>query len=83
MHTNMPSLTTEAASLSISFVKEDDAYILTIKDNGIGLPENVDFRNSNTLGLQIVNVLCKQLRANLEMRVDRGTEAVIKFKARK
>ncbi len=72
-----------SGELSISFVKEDDAYILTIKDNGIGLPENVDFRNSNTLGLQIVNVLCKQLRANLEMRVDRGTEAVIKFKARK
>lgn len=71
-----------SGELSIRFVKEDDAYILTIKDNGIGLPENVDFRNSKTLGLQIVNVLCKQLRANLEMRVDRGTEAVIKFRAR-
>ena len=69
-----------SGELGISFAKEDDAYILTIKDNGIGLPKGVDYRNSNTLGLQIVNVLCKQLRGNLEMRVDRGTEAVITFK---
>ena len=70
-----------SGELGISFAKEDDAYILTIKDNGIGLPEDVDYRNSNTLGLQIVNVLCKQLRGTLQMRVDRGTEAVITFRA--
>ncbi len=69
-----------SGELSISFVKEEDVYILTIKDNGIGLPKDIDYRNSNTLGLQIVNVLCKQLRGNLEMRVNRGTEAVITFR---
>ncbi len=69
-----------SGELSISFAKKDDAYILAIKDNGIGLPEGFDYRKSNTLGLQIVNVLCKQLRGTLQMRSDRGTEAVITFK---
>ncbi|MBF0559567.1 MAG: PAS domain S-box protein [Nitrospirae bacterium] len=69
-----------SGELSISFVKEADTYILAIKDNGIGLPEGFDYRKSNTLGLQIVNVLCKQLRGTLQMRSDRGTEAVITFK---
>ncbi len=69
-----------SGKLIISFAKKDDAYILAVKDNGIGLPEGFDYRKSTTLGLQIVNVLCKQLRGTLQMRSDGGTEAVITFK---
>jgi PAS domain S-box-containing protein len=69
-----------SGELSISFAMEDDAYILAIKDNGVGLPKGVDYRKPTTLGLQIVNVLCKQLRGTFQMRSDRGTEAVITFK---
>ena len=70
-----------SGELGISFARKGAVYTLTIKDNGIGLPKGVDCRKPTTLGLQIVNVLCKQLRGTLQMRSDRGTEAVITFES--
>ena len=32
-------------------------YVLTVSDNGAGFPGDVDFRNTDTLGLQLVNTL--------------------------
>lgn len=54
-------------------------YTLVISDNGAGIPENVDFENSKTLGLQLVNILIDQLDAEIELRRDRGTEYIIRF----
>ena len=65
--------------LSINFKKTDDTYKLVIKDNGVGLPEGFDYMRTNTVGLQIVNVLTKQLRGTLQIKSDGGTEATIMF----
>ena len=34
-----------------------EEFSLVIGDNGIGLPEGMDFRNTESLGLQLVNFL--------------------------
>ncbi|MEJ2476190.1 MAG: hypothetical protein P8Y40_01575, partial [Desulfobacterales bacterium] len=54
-------------------------FILIIKDNGIGLPANVDFKNSDTLGLQIVAALVDQHKGLIELNNDSGTEYTITF----
>lgn len=64
----------------VNFTKEGNTYNLTIRDNGVGLAAGFDFRQTTTLGMQLVNVLTKQLLGNLQIRTDRGTEAVIAFK---
>jgi two-component sensor histidine kinase len=46
----------------------------------MGFPENIDFRNTSSLGLQLVNELVKQLEGNIELNIDNGTEFVIVFK---
>lgn len=54
---------------------------LRIADNGIGMPKEFDFRNSNSLGLQLVNSLTEhQLEGEMEMYMDKGVEFQLKFK---
>ena len=57
-------------------------YKLTFADNGKGFPEELDFRNLDTLGLQLVNTLVDQLDGELELRRNNGTEFVIRFVVR-
>ena len=54
-------------------------YTLIVSDNGVGIPEKIDFENSDTLGLQLVNLLVDQLDGTLELKRDKGTEFVMKF----
>lgn len=65
--------------LSINFTKIDGSYTLTIRDNGVGLPEGFDYKKTDTLGLQLVNILTGQLKGILQIKSDNGTEAVITF----
>lgn len=54
-------------------------YSLIVSDNGIGVPENIDFKNPETLGLQLVTVLVNQLDGEVELKRDNGTEYIIGF----
>jgi PAS domain S-box-containing protein len=53
---------------------------LTISDNGIGMPKDIDIKNSNTLGLQLVNGLVNQLDGELKLDRSHGTEFKIIFR---
>jgi two-component sensor histidine kinase len=54
---------------------------LRVCDNGVGLPENFDLNKANTLGLQLIKILIRQLRGTVEFqRKDPGTELIIRFK---
>jgi PAS domain S-box-containing protein len=55
----------------------DDGYTLTVSDNGIGLPEEFDLKNTETLGLQLVRILVKQLKGNITVNRERGTAYLI------
>ncbi|MBF0559177.1 MAG: PAS domain-containing protein [Nitrospirae bacterium] len=68
-----------SGELCVNFAKSDNTYRLTIKDNGVGLPEGFDFKTTSSLGLKIVNVLTKQLRGTLQITSDKGTEAAVTF----
>ena len=53
---------------------------LTIADDGIGLPKNINLETPETLGLQLVQNLVKQLNGNLKLNTDNGTKFKITFK---
>jgi two-component sensor histidine kinase/AmiR/NasT family two-component response regulator len=59
--------------------EQDNNISLTIRDNGIGLPENFDFRNSESLGLQLVCTLVDQLEGTIEFEEVNGTSFQITF----
>jgi PAS domain S-box-containing protein len=53
---------------------------ILLRDNGLGLPDDVDIHQPRTVGLHLVNGLVKnQLDGQMEVRRDNGTEFRIKF----
>ena len=52
---------------------------LIVSDNGAGFPKDVDFRSTETLGLELVTTLVKQLNGTIELNRSRGTEFKIAF----
>ena len=52
---------------------------MSVSDNGIGFPENLDIEDLDSLGLQLVTTLVEQLDGELELKRDNGTEFIIRF----
>jgi len=53
--------------------------VLSVSDDGIGFPANINFRDTASLGLKLVNVLSGQIHGKLEMVVDGGTKFSVSF----
>ena len=53
--------------------------VLTVEDTGVGFPAEVDFRNTASLGLQLVNVLSGQIHASIDLESTAGTKFTITF----
>jgi PAS domain S-box-containing protein len=57
--------------------KNELTYILTVADNGKGIPEEIEFPNTNSLGLQLVNLLVEQIDGCIELKKNHGTKFII------
>lgn len=60
---------------------ESPVYKMIIGDNGIGLPEPVDIKNPLTFGLNLVDLLVRQLDGHIEVDRNNGTTFTITFPA--
>lgn len=56
---------------------------LIVADNGTGIPEDLDIRNTDSLGLQLVNLLVEQVDGCIKLKKDSGTEFRILFRKQK
>jgi PAS domain S-box-containing protein len=57
-----------------------DIMEFVFQDNGVGIPEKIDWRNTSSLGLSlIVHLAEKQLRGTVNMNSGEGTSFTIKF----
>ena len=65
--------------IRVRLAQVDGRVELTVADNGVGLPEGVDLRSSGTLGLELVSVFAKQLRAQVRVRNGRGAQITVAF----
>ena len=52
---------------------------LTVSDDGVGLPENINIHEPETLGLQLVNDLVKQVEGKIRLERTKGTTFHIVF----
>lgn len=57
----------------------DSKIELIVNDNGMGIPEDIDFRDTKSLGLQLVNTLTSQIDGTIELNRENGTEFRIRF----
>lgn len=65
--------------INIRMRLDDNQVVLTVQDNGIGFPDLIDFTNVKSLGLDLVNILVRQMNGKIDMRVDGGTRWTITF----
>ena len=66
--------------IEISIFEENKQVSITIHDNGVGIPDNFDYLNSNSLGLKLIKTLVQhQLRGSFGMNNDHGTKITVEF----
>ena len=56
-----------------------DRVTLRVRDDGVGLPSDLDVKGAETLGLQLVTTLAEQLQGRLEVDRTGGTEVRLSF----
>jgi len=62
-----------------NFSELASGFTLVYTDNGGRFPEEVDFKNSKTLGLQLVNALVEQINGTIELERGNETKYTIRF----
>ena len=70
----------EDCEIRINMSVRGDKLLLMIGDNGKGLPANIDYRNTESLGLQLVVTLVDQLSGTIELENNNGVNFIIIFK---
>ena len=65
--------------ISVFLKKKGESYTLTISDNGVSMPEDLDIEHTNSLGLHLVNALISQLHGKLELNRKYGTSFKVDF----
>ncbi|MBW0435679.1 histidine kinase dimerization/phosphoacceptor domain -containing protein [Leptospira yasudae] len=64
----------DKGKISIKIKGFDDGFVIVVQDDGVGFPEGLDFNQTDSLGLKLVNILSQQIGANLELERSNGTK---------
>jgi PAS domain S-box-containing protein len=72
----------QQGTIEISMHKSvDGMVVIIIKDDGVGFSAEVDIYETNTLGLKLTrNLVQDQLKGNIQVKIDNGSEVLIEFK---
>jgi PAS domain S-box-containing protein len=57
----------EKGTIMISFLNEDEKIHLSVKDNGVGLPDEFNEEENQSLGLTLIKILSQQIEAQLSL----------------
>ncbi|MCP4541469.1 MAG: response regulator [Chloroflexi bacterium] len=64
----------------IAFEASEDEYILVVSDNGVGLPPELDWQATESLGMRLVNLWASyQLQGDLQVDTRKGTVFTLRF----
>ena len=64
----------KSGKLNICLKESNDELTLSVADDGVGLPKDFDIKNTNSLGLELVDSLVDQHRGKLEINRNGVTE---------
>ncbi len=71
--------TERAGEVQVKIRSGGGRVYLMVKDNGIGLPVDVNPQKTGTIGLTLVKTLVRQLKGSMEIDGSQGTEFRIAF----
>jgi two-component sensor histidine kinase len=62
-----------------AFLVEGDMVRVEIRDDGIGIPDDIDFGSSSGFGLMLIEGLTTQLQGSIRMERGSGTKIILEF----
>ncbi|MCE9611969.1 MAG: CHASE2 domain-containing protein [Chthoniobacter sp.] len=68
-----------SGQIQIAVLRDAGKLRLSVADDGVGFPHDIDFRNSESLGMQIITTLTEQLDGSVQMFNGTGTKFEITF----
>ncbi len=74
------SLKDKKGEIRIDCHSNSAEHTLVFSDNGVGLPEDIDIQETETMGLDLVRSLTRQLGGTIELNRNDGTEFTIIFR---
>jgi len=63
----------------VELKKRENKYVLLISDNGIGLPEDFDYKTITSLGMRLIYNLSEQINGKIDMKTNNGLKYSIEF----
>lgn len=63
----------------VSLKEKGNSFLLSLSDNGKGLPAGFDVKETDSFGLRIIKLLTEQLNGNFSMKGDDGVSLEIEF----
>ncbi len=66
-------------SIVVAATRDREAVVLSVSDDGVGLPAEVDLTTTPSLGLRLVRRLTDQLNGELTIERARGTAITVRF----
>jgi len=69
----------KGGEIRVELKKYNKNYQLSVSDNGIGFPKDLDYHDTDTLGMLIVNSLTDQIDGELNLERNHGTKFTITF----
>jgi len=69
----------DSGLIIVSVSKNNNHVMVSIIDDGIGIPESISFANSTGFGLQLVYALAQQLDGSIRIERVNGTKVILGF----
>lgn len=66
----------------IEFQKIKNKYEFLVRDDGVGIPDNINIQKTKSLGLRLIFLLTEQLDGDIAIKKKKGTEFRITFPVR-
>ena len=67
-------------TITISIEEKKGKMHILVRDDGVGMPDDLDLSHSNSLGLKLIRTLVQhQLKGSLMVHTDQGTEFIIEI----
>lgn len=71
----------ESGEIRLSATRDDSCVTIVVQDNGVGVPESIDFGTSTGFGISLVKMLTEQIGGTVVIERGAGTRFVLRFGA--
>lgn len=68
-----------AGEIIVDVESHDQELIITVSDNGVGMPSHISVETADSFGLQLVRTFVEQSEGSIEFKGDSGAKFIIKI----